>query len=74
MGKWIKYFFGTPRRFLMTASVPAAVLAYYRPDVLQQAVFNLLDAVLSAATPFTGPLFLILLLIWGFKFIFKGKK
>lgn len=74
MRSWIRFFLGTPRRFLWTMSVPGAVFAYYRPDVVQQAVFNLLNAVFAGVAPFFGPLLMLGIIWFGFKMILGGFK
>jgi len=62
---WVSFFLGTPKRFLITASVIIFVLAAIFPDVARQMISNALYAVLSAVAPYTGQLAMLAIAVGG---------
>lgn len=63
--QWVRFFIGTPRRLLATMVVPLMVFAYFRPDIIQTSLFNLLSAVLNGITPFLQPLLTLAIVFIG---------
>ena len=70
--QWVRFFVGTPQRFLATMVVPLLVFAYFRPDIIQTAIFNLVNAVLSAVAPFVQPLLTLALVFFGLAIMIRA--
>ena len=51
MGKWFRFFIGTPQRFLATAAAVGLVTVMLKPGLLQEAVNRLLAEI----GPLLGP-------------------
>ena len=65
--EWVRFFLGTPRRFLTTFSIVALLLVVAFPGLLRFAIERLLIEI----SPLFGPAFGILLLAAAFRLIFK---
>jgi len=78
MGAWIRFFIGTPKRFLASLVGAGFVFGLFRPDLIQQAVYDLFQAVLTAITPFIEPLLTLGIVFIGLgiilRVLFGGKK
>lgn len=68
MRQWFMYFFGTPRRFLITTGLLGLIIVMTNPGLLRQACERLIHEV----QPLFGPV-LILAIVWvGFRMMFRG--
>ncbi len=67
MDKWIKFLFGTPRRTLGTLVAILVVIAMISPEIIEQALENLLIAVQPLVSIAISLVILIALLKWAFK-------
>ena len=70
LNEWIRFFFGTPKRFLWSALVVGLVVVTINPGLLQSAVVRLLQEL----TPLIGPLLSILIIIVALRVIVGGFK
>lgn len=68
MNNWIRFFIGTPQRFLVTAGFVGLVVVMIKPGLLQMAVNRLLAEI----SPLFGPIIQIAILIFAFKIIFSA--
>jgi len=55
MRQWIRFFIGTPQRFLATLSVLAILYGMHNPQEMETSVSNLLDGLARAIHPFVLP-------------------
>ena len=69
---WVRFFVGTPRRFLATMVVPMMIFAYFRPDIIQTSLHNLLEALLLAVAPFVEPLMVLAVVCIGLGMMLRG--
>lgn len=67
MDKWIKFLFGTPRRTLGTLIMVLVIIAMISPEIIEQALENLLIAVQPLVSIAISLVILIALLKWAFK-------
>jgi hypothetical protein len=72
MDHWIRFFFGTPQRFLGTLAGLAATYGLFQPDAVGSAIQALLQAVLMAIAPFLEPLMTLAVIVLGFGIAFRG--
>lgn len=65
--QWQKFFAGTPKRLLATASAVSLLLAfaYHKPDVLQRSISNLIGAFCAGIGPFLTPILTMLIIAYG---------
>lgn len=70
MKNWIRFFLGSPQRFLWTIAGTGVIAAVLDPSLPARAV----NAVLVAVVPIIGPLVAIALGIAAIRFIIFGKK
>ncbi len=68
MGNWIRFFVGTPRRFLATAAVLGLIAVMINPGLLRTAVERLLVEV----SPLLGPVISLIIVIGALRIIFSG--
>lgn len=75
---WIRFFFGTPVRFLTTAivTVVLTLISVFFPGAIHKALLGLATEVFGAAAyivaPLIYPLAVILLILLGYKTMFSG--
>ncbi len=69
MAQWVKFFFGTPRRFATMAIILGMIIAMVSPGLLYTAV----DRLLVALMPLLGPAMAVVIVFAGIKMII-GKK
>lgn len=67
MSAWLKYFFGTPKRFVSTAVCIGIIIVILNPQILAMAVNSLLIGI----TPLLGPALAILIVMGGVKMMLK---
>lgn len=65
MQVWLRFFVGTPRRFLTTAGVLVIIFGLFEPQVVGDAVRNLLTALFNAVMPFVQPVLILGFIILG---------
>lgn len=70
MNIWVKFFIGTPKRFLSTLIGISLVVVMIHPQILYDAVNHFLAAI----SPLLGPALTILIVLTGIKIILKGGK
>ena len=74
MGRWIRYFIGTPPRLVTTLSVIGAVVVIINPGLLRMAVERLLIEI----SPLFGPVIQLAFIVFAFRVMlsifFGGKK
>jgi len=68
MSVWLKFFIGTPQRFLGTLAGFAVLAVMISPGLLQ----NVLGRVVSEVGPLMGPLFAIAVMFLGIRHIVFG--
>jgi len=69
MGTWLRFFFGTPQRFVTTSVAIGLVLVVLNPNILNIAV----NRMVYALSPLLGPALAICIVFAGIKMIL-GKK
>jgi hypothetical protein len=69
---WVRFFVGTPPRFLITALGLLVIFAAMRPDLAQQGVTNALNAIFGSIAPFFQPALMIVIIGFGFYFLLKA--
>lgn len=80
MRNWLRFFFGTPVRFVVTtiAAVVLTLISAFFPGAIHRALVGLGQEIFGAATfiiaPLIYPLAVILLILLGYKTIFSGAK
>jgi len=57
--EWIRFFFGTPRRFLATTTILGMVVVILRPGLLASAVEGLINELM----PLLGPAMTIVIVV-----------
>ena len=72
MGRWFRFFLGTPKRFLATAVAIGVIVCAIDPSILVNALCNLRNAVITSLGPLLGPALTILIVFAGLKMIFSG--
>jgi len=72
MRHWLRFFVGSPQRFLITLAGLAFIFGLFRPDLIQQAIYNLFNAVLAAVMPFVAPLLTLGIVCVGLGLILRG--
>jgi hypothetical protein len=72
MDQWIRFFLGTPQRFLATAAGLAAIYGLFAPETVGNAVHALLQALLMAVLPFVEPLLTLAVIVLGFSIMLRG--
>ncbi len=70
MGRWVRYFIGTPERFMRTVVVFGLIIVILNPGLLASAA-NQLIAELS---PLLGPALTILIVLAGIRMILGGRR
>lgn len=70
MGKWIKFFLGTPRRFAYSSVGVGLVIVSIQPGLLAVALQRLVVEV----QPLLGPVLAFVIVYAGFRLIFSGRK
>ena len=65
---WLRYFFGTPRRFLATTAAIGAITVIIFPGLLEIAVMRFVNALM----PLIGPAMVILIVFAGLRMILRG--
>lgn len=72
MEPWVRFFLGTPRRFLGTLGGLTAMFGLFFPEVVGAAVHNLFVALIQAILPLVQPLLVIGFALFGIKVIISG--
>ena len=65
MNVWVRFFVGTPQRFLASSLFVALVVAAINPDIVRQAVSNMMAAI----APLMEPALTIAIVIGGIRFL-----
>lgn len=68
MNIWIRFFLGTPKRFLGTCAGLAILAAIIEPSLLQVVA----ERLMNAFGPLFGPLLQLAIVLFGFKVVFSG--
>lgn len=68
MRNWIRFFVGTPQRFLGTLAALAVVVVVVEPSLLNVIASRLFQAV----SPLLGPLIQVGILVFALRIIFRG--
>jgi hypothetical protein len=71
MSAWIRFFVGTPKRFMWTVAGLFVLTAALFPDLAQRALFNVLNAFFGAIAPLEGPLLTLAIVVFGLYIMFK---
>ena len=67
MNAYTKYFFGTPKRLMVSCIVIAGLIVIAFPNILKVAV----DRIVLALTPLLGPALALLIVVAGIKYMLK---
>ena len=65
MRQWVRFFLGTPQRFLATLAGIGLIVVIFNPLLLAVAVNSLLEAI----NPLLGPVLAILIVLAGIRII-----
>lgn len=74
MDPYIRFFFGTPRRFLATLIGIGLIICMIDPDILKKGLIGLVSAITESIGPLLGPVIMLLIVFAGIKLILSGKK
>ncbi|HEY4490243.1 MAG TPA: hypothetical protein VJC12_03245 [Candidatus Paceibacterota bacterium] len=69
MREWLQYFFGTPRRFLITAAFIGLIVVMISPGLLATAVARFINEMM----PLIGPALTVLIVFAGIRLILFGR-
>ncbi|MGH7175468.1 MAG: hypothetical protein ACREGR_03875 [Minisyncoccia bacterium] len=72
MNVWIRFFIGTPRRFLATCGGLIVIFGLIAPQAMGEAVRALLVALAQAVAPFIQPLLTLGIIFIGLGFALRG--
>lgn len=70
MGRWIRYFIGSPERFMRTVVVFGLIAVILNPGMLRVAAGRLINEL----SPLLGPALTILIVLAGIRLIIGGGK
>lgn len=74
MREYLRFFLGTPRRFLATLGGIMLIICMVNPALLPGALAALVSALLAGLSPLLGPVMALLILFFGLRMIFRGFK
>lgn len=72
MREWIRFFVGTPRRFLTTMTVLCLIGVLIRPGLLRTAVERFVVETSPLIHSLLGPLLAILIVIFGMRVVWSS--
>jgi hypothetical protein len=76
--EWLRFFLGSPRRFLLTLAGLFILVAMAAPQVAALALSNVLNAFIAAVGPSAGPLLAIAIAVWAIWYVmlrpFTGRR
>ncbi len=75
MNRWIRFFIGSPQRFLATLLAVGVIVCMINPALFEQALSNAVSAILHSLGPLLGPVLAVVIVFAGLRMIvFGGKK
>ena len=72
MGRWIRFFLGTPHRFLGTLVGVGFFICLVEPTLFARALNQAVSAIIIALEPLLGPVLAVLIVFAGIKMILGG--
>lgn len=72
MNQWVAFFLGSPRRAMWTLGLVAFIICLISPSLFSIALNNFFGAILAVVGPLLPSILLLLIIIWGFRVMFKG--
>ena len=70
---WLRYFFGTPQRFLRSLIMIGVMICLVNPELFAQALNQAVTAILVALQPLLGPVLAVIIVFAGLRTILFGK-
>lgn len=72
MGNWIRFFIGTPRRSIVTASVMAGIFFLLFPSVLRKLLVGFMREICPLLSPLFQITVIVLIIVFTIRVIFRG--
>lgn len=70
MNQWVRFFFGTPRRFVTTLAVIGMIVVLFEPGLLRLAA----ERLVAELSPLLGPVLAIVIVFAGLRLIIFGRR
>ncbi len=70
MKEWLKYFFGTPRRFLGSTVGIGIIISLIHPEIFAQALSKSVGAIVVSLQPLIGPALTVIIVFAGLRMVF----
>ena len=74
MGRWVRYFLGTPQRVVLTLIGIGFIICLFSPSAFEFALISAVNAIFRAVSPLLGPVLAVLIVLAGIKLILGGHK
>ena len=72
MNRWIRFFFGSPQRFLGSLVGIGFVICLINPSIFERALNQAITAVITALQPLIGPCLALIIVFAGIRMILGG--
>lgn len=74
MRRWIRFFLGSPQRFVASLVGVGFIVCLISPGLFEQTMSQAVSAVILALQPVVGPALAIVIVFAGLKYIVFGRK